>query len=170
MKRIFVICLALVALVWGGIFFYSKVTVRRISPIHSGTKTVDFILGTNNFNTYSLASLTEKYSIVLSFLDASSKSARVKKITTKTVPAFFKGKAVLWFTITHEGAYAIIEEQTGNLPLLYKTFYSNIPAFYSFQNYPAFTVSDRNGIITLLYIGYSPTFMLDIKRELKRLF
>jgi hypothetical protein len=68
----------------------------------------------------------------------------------------------LWFDISIREGRALIDEKT----LRFKTHYlgmpEDIPSVYGLTILPSIFVIDREGVIKMIYRGYSPTVAADI--------
>ena len=140
-------------------------SAESLSGLKAGSSCRDFVLGMKNKTLYNLKDFFGRYLIVLAFTDNGMPSAKLNRLLKKNLNAFKKNN-VIWFNIKKDGRHAIIEEMTSQLGLKYRTLYENIPDFYSFSVSPSIILIDRNGIILLVYSGYSPTVINDIQSRI----
>lgn len=135
-----------------------------------GSYTKDFILGMKNGTIYKLSDFIGKYYIILSFFDTLDQLGKINNIIKNNQLKSFlqKNKDIIWFNILKDDLHhMIIEEKTNKVNLSYRTLSENIPKFYNFKTFPSIIIINKNGIIHLVYSGYSPTIVTDILNTLK---
>lgn len=153
------------------LFYFGPLLLKQSknTPMAGGTPE-DFILGMSNSVTYRLNDFFGEHVIVLAFLDNSINSRKFETGCADSINNLFDDRHdLLWFNIRHDGTHTVIEEQTKVLSLMYRTLTSSFPAYYYFSKTPSVLVIDKNGIIKLLYSGYSPTIFADIHSGLPKL-
>jgi cytochrome oxidase Cu insertion factor (SCO1/SenC/PrrC family) len=163
MKKLLIVFLA-AALLFGAVrWVVSTIKETKKNVLATGSNPEDFTLAIKDSAPFRLNGLLGKYTIVLAFLDTSANSAKFTELFAEKISREVKSRpGVAWFDIKKDGAYAVIEERSGKLPVLYRAPYKDIPPFYKFNIIPSFLVIDRNGVIKLIYSGYSPTAAADI--------
>lgn len=167
MKKIIIILAAV--LVAGGALYFFASSIRKKSadaPV-SGGAPEDFIMGVMDSKTRRLSDFLGQYTVVLVFLDNGRSSDKFDRLFNEKFSGIFSGKkGLLWFNIRKDGRHAIIEEKTGSLALRYRSLYSDLPSYYNFNTLPSALLIDKSGTIKLVYNGYSPTMLADIRAGL----
>jgi peroxiredoxin len=138
--------------------------------IAAGSKAKDFVIGMKESVIYKLSDFKDKYNVVLVFLDTSPMSNKIKNMPdVGNIKSFLhQNDDVLWFNVSRDDSrHFVIEEKTKKINLLYKTLQSNVPDFYDLKKFPSIFIIDKNGIVHLIYSGYSPTIANDILNALK---
>lgn len=163
MKKITIV-FAAVLVIAAALFYFAPLIWKKAGNIPTAGGTPEnFILGMNNSVTYRLSDLLGKHVIVLAFLDNSINSRRFEAACAENLRSKFNDRHdLIWFNIKKDRAHIVIEEQTKILSLMYRTLTAAMPVFYNFSKLPSILVIDKNGIIKLLYNGYSPTIFTDI--------
>jgi len=168
MKRLMIFALITLICTAGFLIFHKKwVESKRRAGLNAGKTARNFILGMKDSVVYHLNDFFGEYIIVLVFLDDNYPSSRFDGLFRKNIENFvLKRKNIIWFNIKRQRMHAIIEEKTNKLKLKYRTLYSNLPEFYNFSHFPSVLIIDKHGIIRLVYIGYSPTIVNDLKNSI----
>ncbi len=128
-----------------------------------GAPAANFILGMQGETTHALNSFIQTNTVILSFTDSGYSSDKFEKMIPAALGGITTRKGVKWFNIKREQGHALIEEKGVPDGLRYKALADSIPKFYSFSGYPAVIILDKAGIIQFIYIGYSPTFINDLR-------
>ncbi len=135
--------------------------------VKAGGRADNFILGMKNSAAFSLKDLAGKYTVILAFTGEDNPSRKfLEKAREKLGAVLAKRSDIIWFNIRMQKPYCVIEELTGKFGLKYRTALSKLPASYHFRDLPAVIIIDRDGTITFVYIGYSPTMADDLKAGL----
>jgi hypothetical protein len=169
MKKFFIITAAVIVIAFGFSYFAPLPWKKNHPAPAAGGTPEDFILGMSNSVTYRLNDFLGRNVIILVFLDNSVNSRKFEEACAGSLnESFGNRRDLIWFNIKRGVSHTVIQEQTKKLSLTYRTPAFGIPAFYSFSNLPSVLVIDKNGIIKLLYSGYSPTIFSDIKNSLPK--
>jgi hypothetical protein len=169
MKKI-IIVFSSVLVIAAAIFYFAPLIWKKSgnTPAAGGTPE-NLIIGMRNSVTYRLDDLLGRYTIVLAFLDNSVNSRKFEAACAENLLTTFKNRHdLVWLNIKKDRAHIVIEEQTKVFSLMYRTLAASIPQYYNFSRLPSVLVIDKNGIIKLLYNGYSPTIFTDIYHGLPK--
>ncbi len=142
---------------------------RKNIPL-AGSDAKDFIIGMKDSTIYKLSYFIGKYNVILTFLDTSPQSKKTENvINSSKLKSFMQNNNdIIWFNILKDSSrHIIIEEKTEKINLSYRTLPENIPKFYNFKNFPTIVIINKEGIVHLVYSGYSPTLINDILNMLK---
>jgi cytochrome oxidase Cu insertion factor (SCO1/SenC/PrrC family) len=142
------------------------------NAILAGSYAKDFIIGMKNSAIYRLSDFIGKYNIILAFLDTSPQSDKINNIVENSNLNSFINKSsdIIWFNILKDDNNRMtIEEKTQKINLSYRTLSENILKFYNLKNFPSIIIINKEGVIHLVYSGYSPTVINDILDTLKTL-
>jgi hypothetical protein len=141
-----------------------------IPYLKPGDRVQDFIVGMKSSTLYRLNDFIGKYIVVIAFSTDNENSIKFRKKAESAIKEFvLPESSIAWFSIEKDGIHAVINEITGESSGAYRTLYSNIPKFYCFSSYPSLIVVDKKGMINMVYTGYSPTIIADIKKAIEEI-
>jgi hypothetical protein len=163
MKKFIITAAALLIILSGLFFFRNYFHPEKVHTARCGSKAKNIVLGMKGQKLYNLNDFIGKNIIILSFSDNSAHSGKFEKEFPKNIGAFLMNRDILWLDIKKDGSYAVIRDLTGSTDLNYRCSYSDIPAFYTFPDFPSVIIIGKNSTIGFVYIGYSPTMFNDVR-------
>jgi hypothetical protein len=169
-KRVIIVSLALflLALVTAFIILALGSKPKAAPGIRAGSRAESFIVGMKDSAALALKDLIGQYTIVLAFTGPDNQSEKyAEKMKLAVAEKLLSRKNLLWLNIKKTNFSYIIEEQSRNLGLKYKSLWSTLPKIYDFKDFPSIIIIDKSGTIKFVYIGYSPTMIDDLAAGLK---
>ncbi len=141
-----------------------------IAYLRPGDRVQDFIIGMKNSTLYRLSDFIGKYILVITFSSDNENSIKFREKTESAIKKLVLPKNnIAWFSVEKDGIHAVINEIAGDSAGAYRTLYSNIPKFYYFSSYPSLIVVDKKGMVDMVYTGYSPTMVADVKKAIEEM-
>lgn len=151
------------------IIFKNEITQikKKSSQIKAGDQVINFTLGIYDSKNITLNDFIGKTNVILVFLNESPTSSKTEQMLEQFYRDYLiKRKDILLFFLKKIGDFIIIEEKSDYFNLKYRTLYKKIPESYHFATIPSLLFIDRYGIIKILYNGYSPTLIQDLKNNM----
>jgi hypothetical protein len=165
MKRLIVISIIVLAVLLSLVLFMRFIRPAKHAAIklRPGDSAAPFVIGYGDSKPVNLTDVVGKYVIVLSFKDGGQESDKLDLIMNKKLKYIMSlNNGFLWFDISIREGRALIEEKTSRFKTHYLAMPEDIPAVYGLTIFPSIFVIDRDGVIKMIYRGYSPTVASDI--------